>query len=395
MTEQNVDYVTEKDGVDAASIAAEDAFEDGLALPSPSKKARSRKNKRAGSESDTDFQAESENDSEPEPNAPELINANELDTTQPHGTSTIAKYTPHKQNSAGAFTEFSSKPSELPPTTVTIKGPHPKTPVQLSSIMKDPSSKLARNTTTSRPALSEVVAISSPKSGTNVSPTVKPFKRINIPLRSPLEPTHGSYSNRICPACHKQHPQGACELKTAGVEHCGLCGLAHFGHARTCPHIKSETQVRAMLEALKHSPEKKELVDAAMKYLRGVKGTLVQQKKRDREKAVALNRGTPPTLAAPKPYGPQNNPEKYVSYAPGEATIRAVAQFPTGPPTAYPIVPPQREIPSWYNGPGNGALGRLSNQQSAVEHQKILQTQGQEQAIDKEAEGALRGYLGH
>lgn len=387
--------MTEKDGVDAASIAAEDAFEDSLALPSPSKKSGSRKKKRAGSESDTDFQAESENDSEPEPDAPEQINANELDTAQPHGTSTIAKYTPHKQNSAGAFTKFSSKHSELPPTTVTVKGPPLKAPIQLSSIMKDPSSKLARNNATSHPALSEIVAISSPKLGTNVSPTVKPFKRINIPLRSPLEPTHGSYSNRVCPACHKQHPQGACELKAAGVEHCGLCGLAHFGHARTCPHIKSETQVRAMLEALKHSPEKKELVDAAMKYLRGVKGTLVQQKKRDREKAVALNRVTPPTLATPKPYGPQNNPQRYVPYAPDEATIRAVSYFPTGPPAGYPIGPPQRETPSWYNGPGDGAPGRVTNQQSAAERQRVLQTQGQRRAIDKEAESALRGYLGH
>jgi chromodomain-helicase-DNA-binding protein 4 len=150
-----------------------------------------------------------------------------------------------------------------------------------------------------------------------------------------------------------------------------------------------------MLEALKHSPEKKELVDAAMKYLRGVKGTLVQQKKRDREKAVALNRVTPPTLAAPKPYGPQNNPKRYVPYAPDEATIRAVAHFPTGPSTGYPIGPPQRETPSWYNGPGNGAPGRVTNQQSAAERQRVMQTQGQRQGIDKEAESALRGYLGH
>ena len=44
-----------------------------------------------------------------------------------------------------------------------------------------------------------------------------------------------------------------------------------------------------MLRALKNSPEKKELIELAIKYLRGVKGTLVQQKKRDREKAQGLN----------------------------------------------------------------------------------------------------------
>ena len=40
-----------------------------------------------------------------------------------------------------------------------------------------------------------------------------------------------------------------------------------------------------MLIALKSSPEKKELVEAARKYLQGVKGTLVRQKK-EREKAL-------------------------------------------------------------------------------------------------------------
>ena len=40
-----------------------------------------------------------------------------------------------------------------------------------------------------------------------------------------------------------------------------------------------------MLQALKQSSEPKYLVDAATKYLRGVKGTLVQAKKVAREKA--------------------------------------------------------------------------------------------------------------
>ncbi|ORY14692.1 PHD/FYVE-zinc-finger like domain-domain-containing protein [Clohesyomyces aquaticus] len=117
--------------------------------------------------------------------------------------------------------------------------------------------------------------------------TVKPFSRAHLPVRSPFEPSFG-HQNVQCFACHTAHPRGACPLKISGAEHCGLCGLAHFGHARTCPHINSETQVRYMLEALKNSPEKKELVDAAMKYLRGVKGTLVQKKKKDREKAAML-----------------------------------------------------------------------------------------------------------
>ena len=87
-----------------------------------------------------------------------------------------------------------------------------------------------------------------------------------------------------CPACSLPHPRGSCPLKIAGVEFCPLCGLAHFGTARTCPHINSETQVREMLAALKSSPERKELVAEAHRYLSGVKGTLVRHKKVERQK---------------------------------------------------------------------------------------------------------------
>lgn len=100
-----------------------------------------------------------------------------------------------------------------------------------------------------------------------------------------------------CPACVRVHPVGSCPIKLAGVEHCGLCGIAHFGHARVCPHVRSETQVKLMIEALKQSAEPKHLVEAAMKYLRGVKGTLVQHKKQVKEKAAAKEHGTGPASA--------------------------------------------------------------------------------------------------
>lgn len=72
-----------------------------------------------------------------------------------------------------------------------------------------------------------------------------------------------------------------------GAEYCNLCGIAHYGHGRICPHITSETQVREMLLALKQSPEAGHLVREARKYLTGVKGTIVQKKKLDLEKAKA------------------------------------------------------------------------------------------------------------
>jgi len=91
---------------------------------------------------------------------------------------------------------------------------------------------------------------------------------------------------------------GYCALKRAGAEHCNLCGLAHYGTARTCPHLSSETQVRLMLDALKTSTESRESIEAARSYLRGVIGDLVRKKKRQKELQIARSRPILP-LAAP------------------------------------------------------------------------------------------------
>lgn len=100
--------------------------------------------------------------------------------------------------------------------------------------------------------------------------------------------TNASVAPRMaqCVACQQIHPLGSCPLKVAGVEYCNLCGLAHYGFARLCPHINSETQVRAMLDAVRHSSEAGLMKKEALKYLTGVKGTLVQKKKREAEKAA-------------------------------------------------------------------------------------------------------------
>ena len=77
---------------------------------------------------------------------------------------------------------------------------------------------------------------------------------------------------------------GWCRLKVAGVEHCGLCGLAHVGHGRTCPHLNSEAQVATLLASLKESPEPTELVEQATKYLRMIRGDLAQRKRTQERK---------------------------------------------------------------------------------------------------------------
>lgn len=77
---------------------------------------------------------------------------------------------------------------------------------------------------------------------------------------------------------------GWCQLKMAGVEHCGLCGLAHIGHGRTCPHLNSETQVARLLGTLKESTESRELKEAATRYLRMIRDDLIQRKRNQETK---------------------------------------------------------------------------------------------------------------
>lgn len=72
---------------------------------------------------------------------------------------------------------------------------------------------------------------------------------------------------------------GWCRLKVAGVEHCGLCGLAHLGHGRTCPHLTDERHATTILQTLKESTESRELVEQATKYMRVVRADLVQRRR--------------------------------------------------------------------------------------------------------------------
>jgi len=125
----------------------------------------------------------------------------------------------------------------------------------------------------------------------------KTFRRSNVIWPTTASQVPSAFASREdqenpvrqCIACGTLHREGYCPLKLAGEEYCNLCGLAHYGVARTCPHIQSETQVREMLLALKQSPESKHLKEAASRYLGGVKGSIVQDKKRKMEKLMGAS----------------------------------------------------------------------------------------------------------
>ena len=88
-----------------------------------------------------------------------------------------------------------------------------------------------------------------------------------------------------CLVCSKQHPVGYCPLKHAGVENCPLCGIPHYGHFRTCPHLSSLTQCRRMLEALKQSTEPAVEKKLAKQYIVGIIGDLTRRKRLEEQKA--------------------------------------------------------------------------------------------------------------
>lgn len=64
--------------------------------------------------------------------------------------------------------------------------------------------------------------------------------------------------------------------------------------------------VRLMLDQLRNSPEDRQIVEAANKYLKGVKGHLVRDKRKARELAEAKAKGLPypNTASAPQYTGP-------------------------------------------------------------------------------------------
>lgn len=130
-----------------------------------------------------------------------------------------------------------------------------------------------------------------------VNPKIRPFQRAQLP--PPFKPVDGMTNGHpVCLLCDNRHPAGSCPLKTAGVEHCGLCGLAHYGKNRTCPHLQSITQVKRMLAALELSPEPLELVDAAQSYCRNLLNNLLVLERKKAKDAQEMLYRLPQTLSS-------------------------------------------------------------------------------------------------
>ena len=133
------------------------------------------------------------------------------------------------------------------------------------------------------------------------APVITPGMAQTVPLQ---DVNHHTGQLLPCLACGAPHPVGHCPLKFAKVEHCPLCGIAHYGHQRTCPHLNSITQCRGMLAALKDSREPRAEIEQAKKYIVGVIGDLQRRKKMKEMAALQANgpssRWHPPLQAPPQ-----------------------------------------------------------------------------------------------
>ncbi|KAM0715106.1 hypothetical protein Q7P37_009571 [Cladosporium fusiforme] len=189
-----------------------------------------------------------------------------------------------------------STPVARPKKATTKQAPVKRAPSSLTSTLKKtkagaPPKSQAKETTGSQGNASTLSAEAPPT-----------FRRAHVPQAASPDGTatpndNDTQNGKIaiptaddyikCVVCRTKHLLGSCPLKVAGVEYCNLCGIAHYGQTRVCPHITSETQVRAMLEALKSSNEPEHLVREATRYLKGLKGNLVQIKKQKMAKEHA------------------------------------------------------------------------------------------------------------
>ncbi|RJE23625.1 hypothetical protein PHISCL_04039 [Aspergillus sclerotialis] len=130
----------------------------------------------------------------------------------------------------------------------------------------------------------------------------------------------------VCFVCKKLHPIGFCSLKTVGVEYCGLCGIAHFGHARTCPHLSSEIQVARMISALNKSKEDPKLIAEAKKYVQGIRGSLAQQRRR--REAGSSSRLNNTNDGTPRQPGPSSMHPSQYSFGSGQHPSPAQPVYP-------------------------------------------------------------------
>lgn len=150
-----------------------------------------------------------------------------------------------------------------------LQGPPPtQTPAQLGNQPTPPPSRQA------------VIPPSLPASQRRPpSPPKPPTKKPRTPVpHNPIEaetPHFSSLSPQVpCSLCRQNHTGGKCPLRNEALQQCPGCGFYHLHMHRSCPLLQDLHYVELMHKRLSESTEDIEIVQAARKYITGVKGDL-------------------------------------------------------------------------------------------------------------------------
>jgi Chromatin remodeling factor Mit1 C-terminal Zn finger 2 len=144
------------------------------------------------------------------------------------------------------------------------------------------------------PSVQHPPAAAKAKPKTSVDPTPairKPIQTTVIPsgardtsrlqeIRS-IAPEPPTDSEIACLICSNRHVPGHCPLREIQPQQCPLCGFHHIHHRRTCPLLADLDAVKEIQKKLKESTEDRAVLDAAVTFIRGVKGGLDRKKKKE------------------------------------------------------------------------------------------------------------------
>jgi len=71
-------------------------------------------------------------------------------------------------------------------------------------------------------------------------------------------------------------------MRTTKAAECKLCGMAHIGILSNCPQMRTEAEIRLLLDGLnemRSNPEQASKIETARVFLRGELAKFMQKKK--------------------------------------------------------------------------------------------------------------------
>ena len=171
--------------------------------------------------------------------------------------------------------------SEAKPTIQSESAPKwgPRTDPAFLAYLKAAMRKPVPMVQTSKTSVDPTPAIRQPIQTTVIPSGARDTSRLQE-IRS-IAPEPPTDSEIACLICSNRHVPGHCPLREIQPQQCPLCGFHHIHHRRTCPLLGDLDAVKEIQKKLKESTEDRAVLDAAVTFIRGVKGGLDRKKKKE------------------------------------------------------------------------------------------------------------------